>query len=358
MTVAGAAADATRFAPVADLLAAAVRDRVTPGASVEIGSGRAIDFRCATGALTYDASAPACTTDTVFDLASLTKVIATTTLAMRLAERDPGWCDTPIAALEPRWRGADRATVTVRHLLDHSSGLPPHVKLFERAHGRDEFLEHIVTTPLAYAPGSESRYSDLGFILLGLLIEARFGTTLDSAFAPIAARVSGPLLFTPPAVMAATIAPTERDPWRGRTLQGDVHDENAAALGGVAGHAGLFGTARAVGSFAQTVLQSFDTDTWLARRETVRKFAERSTVPGSSRALGWDTMLPTSSCGTLMSARAIGHTGFTGTSLWLDPENDVYVVLLTNRVHPSRDGDGIQPLRRAVSDAAMLALCR
>ena len=135
-----------------------------------------------------------------------------------------------------------------------------------------------------------------------------------------------------------------------------MHDENAFALGGVAGHAGLFGTASAVGTFARAVLDTFNGDTWLAKQQTLLAFVKRSSVPRSSRALGWDTMLPTSSCGTLMSPRAIGHTGFTGTSLWIDPERDVYLALLTNRVHPTREGTGIQELRRSVADAVMSAL--
>lgn len=344
------------FEEVAAIARAAVAKRIAPAISIEVGTSAAVRWRMATGTLTYADAAPPCTIDTVFDLASLTKVMATTALAMRASEADAHWLDTPIAALEPRWRGTDRAAVTVRQLLDHSSGLPAHVKLFESASGRAEFLERIVTEPLAFAPGSESRYSDLGFMLLGLLLEARLGAPLDELFQPIAARLDGPVLFTPPASMAAAIAPTEVDGWRGRVLQGEVHDENAAALGGVAGHAGLFGTARAVGSFAQIVLRSFTADTWLARQSTMHLFAARSVVPGSSRALGWDTMLPTSSCGTRMSARAIGHTGFTGTSLWIDPERDVYVVLLSNRVHPSREGDGIQALRRDVHDAVVASI--
>ncbi len=277
---------------------------------------------------------------------------------MRAFEGDARWCETAIADLDARWRGKDRAAVTVRHLLDHSSGLPAHVRLFESTSGREAFFERIATEPLAFVPGTESRYSDIGFMLLGFLLEARLNAPLDVLFEPLAARLDGPLLFRPPAGLRSTIAPTEMDRWRARTLQGEVHDENAAALGGVAGHAGLFGTARAVGSFAQTVLRNFAQDTWLAERRTMQIFTTRSSVPGSSRALGWDTMLPTSSCGSRMSARAIGHTGFTGTSLWIDPAHDVYVALLTNRVHPSRDREGIQELRRNVHDAVMMALAQ
>ncbi len=348
--------DAERFQRVEALIRVALADRVAPAIAVEVGCAASIHWRAAAGALTYAADAPACTPATPFDLASLTKVIATTTLAMRAAEEDARWLDTPISDLEPRWRGADRAAVTIRHLLDHSSGLPAHVKLFESASGRAEFLARMLELPLPYAPGTESRYSDVGFILLGLLLESRFGAPLDALFHPIAQRLGVAMEFNPPASMWPATAPTEADPWRGRVLQGEVHDENAFALGGVAGHAGLFGTAGDVGRFAQVILQSFRGDTFVAQRTTMTLFATRSTVPGSSRALGWDTMLPTSSCGTRMSSHAIGHTGFTGTSLWIDPANDVYVVLLSNRVHPTRDGEGIQALRRSVNNAVMTAL--
>jgi CubicO group peptidase (beta-lactamase class C family) len=163
--------------------------------------------------------------------------------------------------------------------------------------------------------------------------------------------------FAPPALWRARIAPTEYDAWRGRLLVGEVHDENAAALGGIAGHAGLFGTAAAVGSYARHLLQVLDGRNGVVRRTTLEEFiTKRSDVPGSSRALGWDTMLPTSSCGSKMSPRAFGHTGFTGTSLWIDPEKNVYVVLLTNRVHPTRENNAIKQVRPAVHDAVMSEL--
>lgn len=349
-------APAAAFGAVAELLRASIANRVTPAAVIEIGSSSTLHWQFATGTLTYVADAPACTLDTIFDLASLTKVIATSSLAMRAAELDARWLDMRVADALPAWRGADRSAVTIRQLLDHSSGLPAHVKLFQSAHTREAFLARIAECPLAYAPGAESRYSDLGFILLGFLLESQLGASLDALFESISQRLDQPIVFNPQAPMRFLIAPTEIDSWRGRLLQGEVHDENAAVLGGVAGHAGLFGTARAVGSFAQAVLKSLSADTWLARQETMKLFATRSEVPNSSRALGWDTMLTTSSCGTRMSPRAIGHTGFTGTSLWIDPEQDLYVALLTNRVHPSRDGEGIQALRRSVHDAVIEAL--
>jgi CubicO group peptidase (beta-lactamase class C family) len=156
--------------------------------------------------------------------------------------------------------------------------------------------------------------------------------------------------------MRDIIAPTERDAWRGRVLQGEVHDENAYALGGVAGHAGLFGTAGAVGSFARAMLASLRAPNWIGTPEFMRVCVSPSAVPGSSRALAWDTMRPTSSCGTLMSPTAVGHTGFTGTSLWIDWERDVYVVLLTNRVHPTRENAALVALRPQFHDAVMRAL--
>jgi CubicO group peptidase (beta-lactamase class C family) len=195
-------------------------------------------------------------------------------------------------------------------------------------------------------------YSDLGFILLGFALERRAGEPLDTQFRDLAAEARlGDVCYVPPAAWQSRTAATEFDPWRGRLLVGEVHDENAWALDGVAGHSGLFGTADAVGRFARTVLQSLRRDTPFSTPSIARLFATRGDVPSSSRALGWDTMLPTSSCGQLMSPTAIGHTGFTGTSLWVDGERDVYVVLLTNRVHPTRDNAGIQQLRPALHDA-------
>jgi CubicO group peptidase (beta-lactamase class C family) len=315
--------------------------------------------------LTYDPSAGAATPETIFDLASLTKVIATTSLVMRHVQAGALDLDAPIVARLPSWRGADRAAVSARHLLDHSSGLPAHRRLWEQSRGRDAFERAIALTPLEAPPGARSVYSDLGFMLLGFLVADIAGRPLDEQwtewrrvalpsdaildFAPGASSASGASAFPGP------VAPTEFDSWRGRVLCGEVHDENAAALGGVAAHAGLFGTARAVGEFARLVLQTFQDSTPLGPPEAMHLFTRPSRAEGS-RALGWDTMRPTSSCGTLMSPTAIGHTGFTGTSLWIDPEHDVYVVLLTNRVHPTRENLALPRLRPRFHDAVIRAL--
>jgi CubicO group peptidase (beta-lactamase class C family) len=197
-------------------------------------------------------------------------------------------------------------------------------------------------------------YSDPGFILLGLALERSGGQYLDAQLNAILGPLAAELFYRPAPALRRRIAPTEQDPWRGRLIQGEVHDENAAAMGGVAAHAGLFGTASAVGKFARLVLRTFRERTELGSPETMKLFASRTGVRGSSRALGWDTALPTSSCGAHMSPSAIGHTGFTGTSLWIDPERDLYAALLTNRVHPTRRNEKLLPLRARFHDALPL----
>jgi|SRR5579864_8075245 len=336
-----------------------------PAAVAEVGTRTERLWTCATGALTYDPDAVRTTPETIFDLASLTKVIATTSLVMRHLHAGALELDTPIRALLPSWQGADRAAVSVRHLLDHSSGLPAHLRLWEHARGRDAFERAIALTPLEAPPGTRSVYSDLGFMLLGFLIADIGGRRLDEQWADwrrVALPRDAILAFGAVGRLAPVrpefpglVAPTELDPWRGRVLSGEVHDENAAALGGVAAHAGLFGTARAVGAFARLVLQTFQSATPLGSPDAMRLFA-RPSRPSDSRALGWDTMRPTSSCGALMSPAAIGHTGFTGTSLWIDHEQDVYVVLLTNRVHPTRENQALPQLRPRFHDAVMRAV--
>ena len=195
-------------------------------------------------------------------------------------------------------------------------------------------------------------------MLLGFIVEDAGERAFASQAAEmLASLTSEPLMFNPPAVLRSSIAPTENDGWRGRRLVGEVHDENCWALGGAAGHAGLFGSAKGVGDFARAVLGALaGRDARLARAETVRLFVARYSAATGSRALGWDTMLPTSSCGTKISPTAFGHTGFTGTSLWIDPERDLYVVFLTNRVNPTRENTAIQQIRPALHDAVRTAL--
>jgi CubicO group peptidase (beta-lactamase class C family) len=294
-------------------------------------------------------------------------VICTATLAMRAIDDGLLRFDSRISEWIPEWLGADRADVTVHDLLAHRSGLTAYLPYFRDLTGRVEFQAAISESPLEYPPRTQSIYSDLGFILLGFILEdararAAAGwagatdpnTPLAAQFRRIASYITGePLTFNPPRTWRDRTAPTEHDAWRGRTLVGEVHDENAWALGGAAGHAGLFGTAAAVGAFARATLHTINGTPVLAKPETMRTFITRTDIPGSSRALAWDTMLPTSSCGTRLSPSSIGHTGFTGTSLWIDWERDLYIVLLTNRVHPSREPNLLKAVRPRFHDAVI-----
>ena len=360
----------------AAIISRGIERRAFPSAVVETGTRTGVTWRQAFGHLTYEEDAPPTTEATIYDLASLTKVLATTPRAMQAVEAGALALDDRVSKYLPEWRGTDRESVTIADLLEHASGLTAYLPFFRDHQGRAEFQRAICTLPLEYAPRSQSIYSDLGFILLGFLLED-VGFPLDGISGPkgisdlkagisgLKAGISGlkagaiyraesssgeGLTFGVSGENRERCAPTELDLWRGRLLQGDVHDENAWALGGVAGHAGMFGTAEDVGAFAREVLKGLAGEATFATPETFARFAQKSTVPGS-RALGWDTMLTTSSCGTRMSPRAIGHTGFTGTSLWIDPELDLYVVFLTNRVHPARDNNSIQPVRRGLHDA-------
>jgi CubicO group peptidase (beta-lactamase class C family) len=347
------------FDAARQILRDAIAREAFPAAVVEIGNARGPIWREAFGHYTFEEDAPATTEATIFDLASLTKVISTTTLAMRLVDGGVLKLDDPIGHWLADWRGKDRDHVTIRDLLAHCSGLSAHLKLFESCEGRLEFQRVICNLPLEYKPRTQSIYSDLGFMLLGFILADAGGKPLATQFDAAIGRLVAPeyLAFSPLKTLRGQIAPTEIEKWRGRLLVGEVHDSNGWALGGEAGHAGLFGSASACGAFARLVLRGLvENDATLARPETIRTFAARRTeIPDSTRALGWDTMKPTSSCGTRMQATAIGHTGFTGTSLWIDWERDLYVVLLTNRVYPSAANDAILQVRPAFHDAVVAA---
>jgi CubicO group peptidase (beta-lactamase class C family) len=265
----------------------------------------------------------------------------------------------------PDWPRGPFADVRARDLLEHASGLPawqplyltfqPSNPTFQPSNlpttASAEIRARIASLEPEYLPRSQSIYSDLGFLVLGHAIESAGGRPLDALFETFREEEGLPASLRYGAQDGVNVAPTEFDSWRGRMPVGEVHDENAFALGGIAPHAGLFGTAAAVGMFARLVLRTFTEDTALGSPSLMALFAARSRVPGSSRALGWDTMLPTSSCGSRMSSSAIGHTGFTGTSLWIDPVRDRYYVLLANRVHPSRENNAIRQVRRDFHDA-------
>jgi len=343
--------DVDSFQAARDVIAGGIATLAYPAAVVNVGRSSGVIWQEAFGRLSYADSAPPCTLTTIFDLASLTKVISTASIAMKLVDDGRLALDSPVTAILQDWTETQWKSVSVRHLLDHSSGLPAHLRLWQSARSRDEFAAAIRNAPLERTPGSASVYSDPGFLVLGWILERAGGQSLDRLFEKVFGRGPEPLLFRPQAPLFERIAPTENDPWRGRVLCGEVHDENAAALGGVAPHAGLFGTAEAVGAFARKVLATFKSPTSLATTATMELFSRKTGVPNSSRALAWDTALPTSSSGAKMRPTAIGHTGFTGTSLWIDRERDCYAVLLTNRVHPTRANEKLVPLRAVFHDA-------
>jgi CubicO group peptidase (beta-lactamase class C family) len=348
--------DAAAPAALAAVLDDAVARRVTPGGIVEAGSSAGARWTATAGRFTDAGDAPAVTPDSVYDLASLTKVLATTTLAMQAHASGTLPLDLAVAEGLPGFPTAPR--VTVQDLLEHAAGYAAHRPYYLEVAGRPGYRARLAAETHVYAPRRASVYTDLGFILLGLLLETVEQTPLDRQFTAFADAALGPieLGFGVRPSWRGRVVPTSIDPWRGRVIVAHVHDGNAAALGGAAGHAGLFGTAAAVGAFARWFLALWrgSGTPWRAVTTAVAtRFATRGHVPGSSRALGWDTMLPTSSCGTRLSPRAIGHTGFTGTSLWLDPDRDLYVVCLTNRVYPSGADHGITPLRVAVHDTVV-----
>jgi serine-type D-Ala-D-Ala carboxypeptidase len=346
------------------LITSAIAQRIFPAAVAEVGSGTAVLWRQAFGALTFDPDSRAADEATIFDLASLTKPIATATVALwRVAEGALRLTDR-VAQYAPEWRGTDRDEVTMQHLLEHASGLSARLPGAPPP-DRREFEHEVCTMPLEYRTGTSTVYSDLGFILLAFCLERIGRSSLAEQSARILQPVvesvapadrSAQLLVEIPRESRGSAAPTRplpEDVRRGRLLQGEVHDNYAAVLGGFGGHAGLFGTAAGVGAFARAVLRAARGDTSLPvplSPAIIRRALARSDVPGSSRALGWDTMLPTSSCGTRLSDRAVGHVGFTGTSLWVDPARDRYYVLLTNRVCDGGTSEQMQQVRRAFHD--------
>jgi CubicO group peptidase (beta-lactamase class C family) len=285
---------------------------------------------------------------TIYDMASLTKVVGLTTAMMLAVDSGLIELDAPIQRYVPAFAGATKKSVTVRHLLVHASGLPAWRPLFRETATREEALTLADTTPLDTLPGTKYVYSDLGAILLTQAVEAVFQQRLDSL---LETRIFQPLnmpstRYLPPADWIPRIAPTENDPWRGRILRGEVHDENAARLNGVSGHAGLFSTAPDLLRFAE----------WLMDHGRRDFFVRQGIPPGSSRTLGWDSPSQGSSAGSRLDSTSIGHTGFTGTSIWIDPTRELVIVLLTNRVHPTRENNRMGAVRRGVADRIVQGL--
>jgi CubicO group peptidase (beta-lactamase class C family) len=367
----------TTWAPLERYLNESVARSAFPGAVIAVGRHDTVLFLHAVGHLDYDHGRPV-TTRTVYDLASLTKVVGLTTAMMQLVEEGKVGLDTPAVRYVP---ASHDSTITVRQLLTHSSGLPAWRPFWERVHSREEMFALVNAEPLEQSPGTRMAYSDLGAMVMTQIVEQVMGERLDRylqihLFRPLGMRDTR---YLPPASWRSRIAPTEMDTvYRHRLIVGEVHDENAASMGGISGHAGLFSTAPDLARFAQLMLRTLrgERSSRRTRMRTRRGVAEVH-MPGgfvdsatvamftqvqnrslSSRALGWDTPSAGSSAGTKLSPRAFGHTGFTGTSIWIDPAQDLFVILLTNRVHPSRANELIREVRPRVADLAVEAARR
>jgi CubicO group peptidase (beta-lactamase class C family) len=335
-----------------------LREGAAPGASIAIGRyGRIVHMK-GYGRLDTASASAKVDENSIYDVASLTKVIATTTSAMILDEEGKLDLDRTVASYLPGFNAPDKAPITVRMILTHRGGLEAFAALYRTFKGRDQYLEQINTRPLKSVPGTQTIYSDWEMILLQLVIEQITGQTLDQFAAD---RIFKPLgmtstMFNPDSSLLSRIAPTEIDTARGGLVWGKVHDENAWAMGGVAGHAGLFSTAHDLSIFATMLLGGGE---YNGVRIVKPATLARWTAPQgreSSRAFGWDTPSKNSSAGHYFSPRSFGHTGFTGTSMWIDPERGLYVILLTNRVNPTRETTRYAPLRRAVADAVQQAI--
>ncbi len=352
-----------RFQVAFAVVQKAIAARAFPACALAVTFRGELIAHKAFGHFTYDSGSPEVSTASIFDLASLTKVVATTTMAMVLYERGLLDLEAPVAAIVPEFVGpateddARRREVTLRMLLAHSSGLPAYEKLFLHARTREDLLRAVFGTPLVSDPGTHAEYSDIGFIILGTALERLADEALDvfsqrEIFGPLGMRHT---TFAPASDLKNSIPPTADDrKFRHRIIQGEVQDENASVLGGVAAHAGLFSTADDLAVFAHAMLNGGHP---ILRAATVELFTRRESKPaGTSRALGWDTPSAPSQSGKYLSSRTFGHLGYTGTSLWIDPDRQVSITLLTNRTWPDCQNEAIKQIRPAFHDAVIEAL--
>ena len=360
--------------PISQFLQQAVREGVFPGAVLFVKVKGQVVYHHAVGQMGEAPYEYPTTTKTIYDLASLTKPLVTTTAILCLVQDGSLDLDQPAAKWLTEWESTLYKATTIRQLLHHSSGLPAYRKYFEtlsptasppkianERHARFEKLLRIIAAEsMEYLPDSQSLYSDLGFIALGAMIERRVGSIVsdfcrDRFFDSLNVN---PLFFIDAEGNPSggdgdltRVAPTEQDPWRGRLVHADVHDENAYVLGGIAGHAGLFGTALSVSRISQAWLQALLGRSSILPTTLVQQFVKRQDFSGkSSWALGWDTPSAPSSSGNYFSPESFGHLGYAGTSLWIDPVRELEVILLSNRVHPTRENNQIQAFRPALHD--------
>ncbi|MCH8299281.1 MAG: serine hydrolase [Candidatus Marinimicrobia bacterium] len=341
---------------------AAIADSVFPGAQIAIiRKGELVSNR-SFGHQTYDASSPEITPETMYDLASVTKIVATTVVAMNLWEKKKIMLDIPVKSYLPGFGGGEKDRVTIRHLLTHSSGAHWWTDLWNQATDKEAAYKHIYELPLDFTPGDSMIYSDLGLILMMDIIETVTGSTLDKLanrlyYKPLGMKNT---MYNPPKGLLGRIAPTEIGGSMDRGLiHGDVHDENAFFLGGVSSHAGLFSTAEDLASMAQMLInRGIYKHRRFFKPETIEYWtAAQNITPNSDRAIGWRTpTAPGSSAGDYFSEGSYGHTGFTGTTFWIDPNREIALILLTNRVHPTRERGGIYQVRRDFHNSVMRAL--
>ena len=351
---------ATRLASIDRIVARGIKAGGYPGASVVVGRKGYAVFQKGFGKLGWTANSPRVSADkSIYDLASLTKVVGTTTAAMVLFDQGRLDLEAPVSTYLPAFSGGWKDSVTVRHLLTHRSGLPAGRDLWRIARTADEARAAVLATNLECRPGQCYIYSDLGADVLGFVVEAIAGESLDTflhdkVFEPLGMTDT---FFRPADSLTYRIAPTEIAPPRGYPLQGQVHDENAYALGGVAGHAGLFSTAADLSIFAQMMLNGGEYNgVRILSDTTVALFTRRA---AGTRALGWDTADGDGGSGRFLDSHAYGHTGYTGTSIWIDPERQMFVLLLTNRVHAARarrPAKVISDVRADLADAAAAAV--
>ncbi|HWR15408.1 MAG TPA: serine hydrolase domain-containing protein [Terriglobales bacterium] len=345
-----------RFAAAFRILEDVISARAFPSAATAIVYRGKLVALHGLGHHTFDAASPAVTADSVFDIASVSKVVATTTMAALLYERGLLQLDALVADIVPEFRSDDlrRSDVSVRALLTHTSGLPAYIKLFEQTRDRDELIRLAIGTPLEADPGTRTSYSDIGFIMLGVILERLAEEPLDTfcrreIFKPLELNHT---TFNPPSALRKDIVPTADDrKFRHKLVQGEVHDENTWVMRGVAGHAGLFSTGSDLARFAQCWLSG---GAPILNAATIAEFTRQQ--PGTTRALGWDRPSPPSQAGQHFSPLSFGHLGFTGTSLWCDPSRQLAIVLLTNRVWPDSSNQAIKQIRPRFHDAIVESL--
>lgn len=343
---------------VRQVLDRGVADRAYPGAFAVVGNHAAIIAQYGSGHLDWTPS-PTPDEHTMWDMASLSKVVGMTTAVMELVEQGKLDINAPVQRYLPAWTGPNKDKVTVRHLLTHTAGLPPDQPRGSLPYDQitkdpDSIAVLMFNTPLDTVPGGRVVYSDIGAYLLGRIVEQVTDQSLDlylhdRVFEPLQMHET---MYRPPIALWPRIAPTELDTTeRHRLVRGMVHDERAYYLGGVSAHAGLFSSGHDMARFARMYLNGGTLDgVRVVKPETIREFTTRQV---EDRALGWQKPTGTNSAGHLMSEHAFGHTGFTGTSIWIDPDRDIFIVLLTNRVDPTRNNMRVSGIRTALADDVM-----